>query len=87
MVAQTDAHILSIWPEVRDILNQTTDTTQLADLSCPRNRELRPVLICGICERFVQTVQLRPLFYRWSMPMMQGIIQSLVAKMQSAHPD
>lgn len=38
----------------------------------------RPLLICSICERFVQTIHIWKLLYRWPIPMMCDIIFYLV---------
>lgn len=86
-LAQREAQILSIRAEAHMVLNQTTEATRLADLSCTHNRELHPLLIRRICEKFVQTMQMRQLFYLWFVPMTQGIICNLVVKVLSTHSD
>lgn len=68
------------------MLAQAVEATRVADLAFTRDEELHPSLICRICEKFVQTLQICRLFYHWAIPMMQGIIQNLVTKVLRAHP-
>lgn len=59
----------------------------MADLDFTHDGELLPALIRGMCKKFVQTIEMRQLFYRWAVPMMQGIIRNLLTKVLRAHPD
>lgn len=63
-LAQSDSQIVNLWAEAQVVLAQFMEATCLADLASTRDKELRPALIRGICERFVQTMHMQQLFYR-----------------------
>lgn len=87
VVAQRESQILTVRVKVQALLAQAAKATHLVDLAFTHDGELCPVLICNICEKFIQTIHMRQLFYRWAVPMMQEIIRNLVAKVLRVHPE
>lgn len=71
-VAQREAQIFCVRTEAHIVLKQDVEATRLVELACTHDGELRLPLIYGICEKFVQIVQMRQLFYHWAIPMIEG---------------
>lgn len=64
--------------EAKAVLVQSAEVTRLIDLAFTRNGELQHTLIRRTGKKFIQMVDMHQLFYRWTVPMMQGIIRNLV---------
>lgn len=87
VVAQRESQILTVKAKAHAVLAQSAEAIRLAYLAFTHDGELRPSLVCRICEKFIQIVHMRQLFYRWAVLMMQSIIMNLVGKLLRAHPE